>query len=227
MYRTIFSGNLHERWKLPKRADNPLPIGYMPELDVSPVLKPNLASYYQSQIGVLRWMVELGRVDINTEVSMLSSHMAMPREGHLESIFHIFAFLKGKHNSRLALDPTYAEIDPGDFKKCDWKEFYGNVREAIPLDAPEPRGKEVDLRLYLDSDHAGDKLTRRSRTGFFIFMNTALIGWLSKKQATIETSVFGVEFVAMKHGMETLRGIRYKLRMMGIPISGPSYIYGG
>jgi hypothetical protein len=46
------------------------------------------------------------------------------------------------------------------------------------------------------------------------------------KQATIETSVFGAEFVAMKHGIETLRGLRYKVRMMGIPLTGPSYIYG-
>jgi hypothetical protein len=50
--------------------------------------------------------------------------------------------------------------------------------------------------------------------------------WLSKKQTTIETSVFGAEFVAMKQGMEALRGLRYKLRMLGVPISGPSYIYG-
>jgi hypothetical protein len=57
-------------------------------------------------------------------------------------------------------------------------------------------------------------------------MNMALIVWHSKRQATIETSVFGAEFVAMKHGMETLRGLRYKLRMMGVPISGPSFIYG-
>jgi hypothetical protein len=49
---------------------------------------------------------------------------------------------------------------------------------------------------------------------------------MSKKQATIETSVFGAEFVAMKHGIETLRGLRYKIRMMGIPLTGPSYIYG-
>ena len=54
----------------------------------------------------------------------------------------------------------------------------------------------------------------------------ALIAAVSKKQPTIETSVFGAEFVAMKHGMETLCGIRYKLHMMGVPISGPSYIYG-
>ena len=49
---------------------------------------------------------------------------------------------------------------------------------------------------------------------------------VSKKQATIDTSVFGAEFVAMKIVMDTLRGIRYKMRMTGVPISGPSYIYG-
>jgi hypothetical protein len=57
-------------------------------------------------------------------------------------------------------------------------------------------------------------------------MNTALVQWFSKQQATIETSVFGAEFVAMKIGMESLRGLRYKLRMMGVGISGPLYIYG-
>ena len=95
-----------------------------------------------------------------------------------------------------------------------------------PKAAPDSRGKEVDIRMYVDSDFAGDTKTRRSRTGFFIFVNSALVAWLSKKQATIETSVFGAEFVAMKQGMETLRGLRYKLRMMGVPISGPSFIYG-
>ena len=54
----------------------------------------------------------------------------------------------------------------------------------------------------------------------------APIVWYSKKQLTIETSVFGAEFVAMKVGMETLRGIRYKLRMMGVELSGPSYLFG-
>jgi hypothetical protein len=39
---------------------------------------------------------------------------------------------------------------------------------------------------------------------FLIFCNMALIDWISKRQATIETSVFGAEFVAMKHGIEKL-----------------------
>jgi hypothetical protein len=53
-----------------------------------------------------------------------------------------------------------------------------------------------------------------------------LINWLSQKQPTIELSVFGAEFVVMKLGMEALRGIRYNLRMMSIPIVGPTYVYG-
>ena len=171
-------------------------------------------------------MVEIGRIDIMTEVSMLASHLAMPREGHLDAVLHVYAYLKKKYNSRLALDPTYPTIDMGEFKEHDWKQFYGDVKETKPLNAPEPRGKEVDIRMYVDSDHSGDKAVRRSRTGFMIFMNMALIQAVSKKQATIETSVFGAEFVAMKHGLESLRGLRYKLRMMGVPIAGPSYIYG-
>ncbi len=100
------------------------------------------------------------------------------------------------------------------------------MEEAIPPNMPPPLGKEVDLHMMVDSDHAGDKRTQRSRTGFIIFCNLAPIIWLSKQQATIETSVFGAEFVAMKHGIKTLRGLRYKICMMGVPLSGPTYIYG-
>ena len=112
------------------------------------------------------------------------------------------------------------------FKECNWKGFHGEAKEAIPSNAPPTRGKEVDTRLFVDSDHAGDKVTRRSRTGFFIFPNVAPVAWDSKKQNAIETSVFGAEFVAMKVGMETMCGLRCKLRMMGVPLTGPSHFCG-
>ena len=57
-------------------------------------------------------------------------------------------------------------------------------------------------------------------------MNMALIDWMSKKQQTVKTSVFGAEFVVLKHGIEHVRGIRYKLRMVGVPLSGPTDVYG-
>ena len=57
-------------------------------------------------------------------------------------------------------------------------------------------------------------------------MNSALVNWLSKNQATIEISVFGAESVTMNQGMEAVRGLRYNLIMMGVQISGPAYVYG-
>jgi hypothetical protein len=69
------------------------------------------------------------------------------------------------------------------------------MEEAIPPDMPPPLGKDVDLRMLLDSDHAGEKRTQRSHTGFIIFCNLAPIVWLLKQQVTIETSVFGADFL--------------------------------
>ena len=57
-------------------------------------------------------------------------------------------------------------------------------------------------------------------------MRMALIQWVSNKQATIESSVSRAEIVAIQQGVETLRGLRYKLRMTGAPCTNPSYIYG-
>ena len=82
------------------------------------------------------------------------------------------------------------------------------------------------MKAYVDGDHAGDTVTRRSRTGFLVFLNSALVHWMSKKQASIETSSFGAEFTAMKQCTEYVRGLRYKLRMMGISCSSPTYVYG-
>ena len=90
-------------------------------------------------------------MDIITEVSMLASQIALPREGHLEVLFHIYAYLKIKHKSRMAFDPTYPDIDMIVFKECNWNTFYGDVKEAVPANAPS---KEIDLRMFADSNHA-------------------------------------------------------------------------
>ena len=54
----------------------------------------------------------------------------------------------------------------------------------------------------------------------------ACIIWYTKRQATVESAVYGAEFVGMKQGMEVSRELRYKLRMMGVPIEGPTHMYG-
>ena len=204
---------------------------YRPEVDQTEELSPTDAAYYQSLIGVLRWIVEIGRVDICVEVSMLSSCLAMPREGHLEQVFHIFAYLKGKHNTEMIFDPSLPEIDESLFPKEDWSSsVYATgdceLKEVVPPNMPSPRGRGFTMRAYVDSDHAGDTVTRRSRTGFLVYLNCSLIHWMSKKQTSIETSSFGSEFMAMKAVTEYIRGLRFKLRMMGILVETHTYIYG-
>ena len=212
---------------LPKRANAPFTNDYRPEIDVTSELSSQLASYYQSLIGILRWIVELGRIDITAEVSMMASCMALPRKGHLEQLFHIFAFLKKKHNTEMVFDPSIPDVDERQFEKEDWSNtVYGECVEDVPPGRPESRGFGFTIRAYVDSDHAGDSITRRSRTGFIIFLNSAPIYWTSKKQGSIGTSSFGSEFIAMKTCCEYIRGLRYKLRMMGIPCELPAYVYG-
>ena len=92
--------------KLRKNTNSPLPGNYQPECDSTPECSPEHATIYTSLIGILRWLVELGRIDITCEVSMISSYTAMPREGHLDHVIYIFSYLKAHHNSRLVLDPS-------------------------------------------------------------------------------------------------------------------------
>ena len=215
--------------KLVAKAPTPLSNGYRPEIDMSPELESADASYYHSLIGVLRWMVELGRVDMCIEVSMMSSHLALPRAGHLKEVLHIFAYLKKHHNSEMVFDPTPVQFDRSLFERQDWSfSQYGceEMVEELPDGMPDPLGQPMTMRVYVDSDHAGDMLTRRSRTGYVVLLNGAPIYWNSKKQTSCETSTFGSEFVAMKQATEYVRGLRFKLRMMGIPVDEPAFVFG-
>ena len=88
-------------------------------MDSSAELGQILLNYYQTKIGVLRWMVELGRIDIIIEVSMLASKIALPQEAHLEAVFHTFGYLKGHYNARMVFDPTYPTPDMSMFQEHD------------------------------------------------------------------------------------------------------------
>jgi hypothetical protein len=69
--------------QLPTRCTTVLQANYTPELDISPELNADGVRYYQELIGVLRWAIALGRIDIAMETSMMSTHLALPREGLL------------------------------------------------------------------------------------------------------------------------------------------------
>ncbi len=97
--------------KLPYKAPTPLLSGYCPEIDASSKLGESEASYFHSHVGVLWWIVELGQVDIDVEVSMMSSHLALPRAGHLKETYHIFTYLKAHSNTDMMFDPMPVALD--------------------------------------------------------------------------------------------------------------------
>ena len=201
-------------------------MGYKPETDLTTPLSPELLSYYQSLIGIIRWMVDIGIINITTEVSLLSSHNSYPQEKHFEKVLHVMGYLKLKHNYRLAIYPNYPPINNDNYESQDWTAFYGDVQEAIPINVPAPRGKAVVIQIKVDSDHAGNLADRHSRTCYMIYVQMALIFLLSKKQATFDKAVFGSDFVDMTHGVKTLHGLRFKFRMIGVPVYGPTSIFG-
>jgi hypothetical protein len=210
--------------KLPSRADCVISPSYRPELDVSPLLDAAQANYYQNLIGVLRWAMELGRIDIFIAVSLLSQYLASPRQGHLEQVFRIFAYLKAHSRSKVVFDDTFIAWR-NTFQQVNWEHFYPDALEPVPSSMPEARGPEVQINCFVDANHAGNVVTRWSHTGVLIFLNKAPIVWYLKRQNTVESSTFGSEFVALKIATELVQGLRFKLRMMGVALDGPANVF--
>ncbi|CAJ1962216.1 unnamed protein product [Cylindrotheca closterium] len=103
----------NQRWNLPKKAVTPMNSDYTPELDGSSELNAHDHTYFQELIGVLRWATEIGRVDILLEVSLLSQYQAGPREGHMEQLLRIFAYLDQHPKMTLYFDwRTQTQIFP-------------------------------------------------------------------------------------------------------------------
>ncbi|KAI2489309.1 Reverse transcriptase (RNA-dependent DNA polymerase) [Fragilaria crotonensis] len=181
--------------KLKSTARNPFPSGYKPELDVTPELSDEMGSRFLQLIGILRWAIELGRLDIFVEVSQLSQHQALPRRGHLEALYHIFAYLKKHENgARIVFDPkTLISMNVCSTLMPIGEIFTGTYVRNYPRTCQNQKN--------------------------------APIIWFSKRQNTVESSSFGSEFVALRAAKDMLVALRYKLRMFGVPIDGPANIF--
>jgi hypothetical protein len=208
-----------------KKQSSVFPYKYRPELDMSDELCPKEANYYQELLGILRWAIELGRIDICYEVSSLASHLALPRRGHLNAAYHIFGYLKHRYKVYLGMHAETPQVSNTLFEEVDWQEFYPDAKEELPPNMPEPRGKPVVVQCFVDANHASNRLTRRSQTGIILFCNQAPVIWYSKRQNTVESSTFGSEFVAARIAVDMIEALRYKLRMFGIPVDGPANVY--
>ena len=134
-----------------KKSSTPLLTNYRPEVDESPNMDEKEAAFYQLSILIIRWMVEIGLLDIYMEVSVMSSFSEMPREGHFQQLLHMSAYLNIHHNNQIVFYPSYPEIDEDYFKKHDWVDLYGNYPEPVPYNAPMTLGSEFIMSAYVDA----------------------------------------------------------------------------
>jgi hypothetical protein len=138
----------------------------------------------------------------------------------------MFAYLAKADRHLIVFEALSPDLKLSSMVASDWTDFSGDVSEAIPPKMPKPRGNPVNTTCFVDANHAGNLVTRRSQTWILIFVMKSPIVWYSKRQNTVETSTFGSEFVAMRQATELIEAFRYKLRMFGIPIDGPTRVYG-
>ena len=106
-------------------------MGYDPELDISPELDPDAMSSYLTVISLLECVIELGRINTMTEVSLLSSHV------DLDAAVHVMAHVGQRYNARVVHDPYYPEIYHIVIKNMIGQ-FYKDAKEATPKNVPEP-----------------------------------------------------------------------------------------
>ena len=85
-------------------------IDYKSKLDTTVLYNDKLTNYFQNLIGVLRWNVELGRIDIPFEVSSLSKLLSYPRTGHIYQALLIYKYLETHVDNDLLFDLTYHNI---------------------------------------------------------------------------------------------------------------------
>ena len=156
-------------------------------------------------IGSLIWLVEMRRLDICYEVSMLSSYLANPQYSYFPALLYLFGYLCLTHPTHLVLNPTCPQFEGDTKSEADWHEFYPNVSEKFLYKMPEPLSKPVKTKSYIDASWKDNKLSFQSCFGFILCINLSPIKWFSKKQNLVETSAFSAEFVMEKLCVEALQ----------------------
>ena len=112
--------------------------------------------------------------------------------------------------------PDYKLIPKDNY---EWSNtVYGNPKEQIPKDLPQPLGKPVMTTTYVNANLMHDILSGRSVTGIIHLVNKTPVEWYSKKQATVETATYGSEFVAARIATDQIIDLRATLHYLGVPV---------
>jgi hypothetical protein len=136
---------------------------------------------YQSLVGCINYLATQTRCDVAFTTSALSRFLVNPAPAHIKSAKRVLQYLKGTM-------------------------MYG-----IIFGGSDYSPNNLDIRLYTDSDYAGDRHTYRSTSGYVSFLAGGPISWQSKRQSVVAQSSTEAEYIAMSELVKEGAWLRYLL----------------
>ena len=184
-------------------------------------------------LGMLQWMVTIGKPELCQLVSSLNRFGACPREGHLDLAIRSFGYIKTTLNKQIAIDSrpmVFTRHNPVEKLIPDFLKDYPDAKEELDPSFSQSFGPVMDSTFLFDSDHAHDLVTRRSLTGWIGYVGSTPVCWGSRRQGSIASSTYAAEFSALRTATEEAQNLRYMLRCLGcnVPSDGscPTKIFG-
>ena len=219
-YERLFGGP-------PKMYSTPLEPNDTPELDTSEFLETAGIKIFQSLIGACQWVVQLGRFDIAVHVMSLGSFRPAPRVGHLDRIKRVYGYLLKFKTGTIRIRTGVPDFSDLKYEQHDWSQSpYAGAKELTPDNLPPPKGNQVRLYSFADANLFHNKASGKAVTAVLHFMNKTPFDWYAKTQSVVNTATFGAESTAARTAIEQMRANKMTLMYLGVPIIGPSVLFG-
>ncbi|KAL5548911.1 hypothetical protein UlMin_004142 [Ulmus minor] len=168
-------------------------------------LLPN-ASLYRRLIGKLLYLTII-RPDLSYAVNRLSQFLSQPRLPHFKAVQRVLQYVKETPGQGLFL-PSKSEVELRAYAESDLSTT-----------------AEAQFKVFSDADWAGCADSRRSISGYCVFLGDLLISWKSKKQATVFRSSAEPEYRSMANATCELTWLLSLLKELGVSHSRPALLY--
>lgn len=151
-------------------------------------------------MGCLNYLVQYTRPDLAFSASQLAQHLERPGVEHWTAFKRVLRYLKKTQHFQISYRGTV--VGP----------LSGNLTHQLPL-------------AYADADWAGDKITRRSTSGYVFTLFGGAVSWRTKKQAVVSLSTTEAKYKATVEAGQELAWLDVICSDLQSPLPRPITLY--